>query len=64
MWMVSSQASANFGHAGDGKLGAPKSVTVSAIGIEMHLRRNFGVLQGEEVNGGVFDMHRVVLGLN
>jgi len=53
-----------FWPSSDGKLGAPKSVTVSAIGIKMHLPRNFGVLQGEELDGGVFDMHRIVLGLN
>jgi len=42
-----------FWPSSDGKLGAPKPVTVPAIGIKMHLRRNFGVLQGEEVNSGV-----------
>src|SRR5579859_91762 len=35
-----------------------------ALGIEMHLGWHLRVLQRQKVNGGVFDMNRVVFGLH
>ena len=36
---------------------------MSASGVEVHFCRNVGVLQSQKVNGGVFDMHRIIFGL-
>ena len=41
-----------------------QSVTVPALGVDVQFRRNLGIFEGEEVHGGVLNMHRVVFGLD
>jgi len=48
---------------GDGQLSAAEAVAVAALGVDVQLGRDLGVLQGQKVNGSVFDVHRVVFGL-
>ncbi len=43
---------------------AAKAVTVSTLGVDMQFGRDLGVLEGEKVDGGIFHVDRVVLGLN
>ncbi len=44
--------------------GPAQAVAVSALSVDVHFGRDFGVLESEEVDGGVFDVHRVVLCLD
>ena len=37
---------------------------MSSLGVDVHFRRNLGVLKREKVHDGAFDVHRIVLGLN
>ncbi len=37
---------------------------MATLGIEMHLRRNLGILQSLKVHDGILHMHRIVLRLN
>lgn len=48
---------------GDRQPGVAEAVAVSALGIDMHFGGHFGFLQGHEVDDGVFDMDRIILGL-
>ena len=37
---------------------------MSAVGVDVHFGRDFGILQREEIDGGVFHMHGIVFRLN
>ena len=52
------------GPRGDRKRGAAQAITVSSLGINVQFRRDLGILEREEIDHRVFDMHRVVLRLN
>ncbi len=53
-----------LGPSSDRERGAAETVAVSTLGVDMQFGRNLGVLERQKVNGGVFDMHRIVLGLH
>ncbi len=42
----------------------PQSIAMSAIGVEVQFRRHLRILQSKEIDGGVFHMNRIVLGLH
>ena len=48
---------------GDWKPIAPESVAMAAFGVEVHFGWDLGVFQRQKVDGGVFDMHGIVFGL-
>src|SRR5208337_2922658 len=53
-----------LGPAGDWQRGAPQAVAMSACRVDVQFRRDLGILQRLEVNGRVFHVHRIVLGLH
>ena len=48
----------------DGKCCAAETVAVPTFGVEVHFGRDVGVLEGKEIHSRVFDVHRIVLGLD
>src|SRR5208283_2114810 len=46
--------------SGDREGGPAEAVAVSTLSIDVHLRRNLGVLKGQEVDNGIFNMHPIV----
>jgi hypothetical protein len=48
----------------NGKLCAAQSIPVPALRVYVHLRRNFGVLQGKKIHRGVFNVDRIVFRLH
>src|SRR5580765_8970408 len=48
----------------DRKIRAPQAVAVSPVCVDVHFRGHFGVLQRQEINCRILDMHRIVFSLN
>ena len=55
MPIVASQVSTRAGPIGDGKLGGAEAEGVAALGVEMHLDGDAGVLEGDVVEERVVD---------
>src|SRR5580700_7373254 len=52
------------GPTGNRKFCSAKSIPMSTLRVQMHLRGNLGVLQSQKINGRIFDMHGIVLRLH
>ena len=53
-----------FWPTGDRKICAPQAIAVSSVRVKVQFRRHFGVLQRQEINRRILDMHRIVFSLN
>ncbi len=49
--------------SGNGQRSLAQSIAMSAFGIDVHLRWYSGIFQRHKIHNGIFDMHRIIFGL-